>query len=649
MNINFIHSHVISVAIAKKLDNNLYSVDGYIDIEPNKELKISNYSLYLSIYCKTCDKFLLVTKNYKEFLFFKEKIIKIYNYFNEKEIIENVFYDDEPKQNLLKNNKLISCKFYELNSTPSYDSNNIYIGTDEEQKEYFHKKYIEFKQKAFTREIEIKDNKNKLENIQKQLLKYNSGLFFKENNEKVSTAYHISIGINSFLSLNNKGWQIKYPKGREIYEELKSKPVILVGLLGNKNKGKSFLLSKLVELEIPQDFSIYTEGINVYFGEKDEKCLAILNSFSQEYPLLKKKSIFINSIGEKNEFNNNIDNNSKNEIIENKDINENSSFEEYLRDKIITEKFIEHFIIDISHIVILVVGDITFNEQQFLARIKNNIKISKYIYVLHNLKNYQSKSSVENYIENTLKKLYGIKIQENNFQNIKGDFYTKYYIEKDSNIIHLILINDNCIMADYYNKPAINFLSKKLETEINRIKFSVIEKIKEFFFSVQEDFLKESINSEDFLEEKDCIFVKNKKISPKKNFIVNNILIKNNNNFPNYYYYTENDNLIICVILPGKNSSVKSKINSKGDFYTIIFEGKLSFDTFDKNQKHIIIENIQEDLSFKFKIMISKKDITILPNKNNKIQFYERTLKNEYGIFTFKYNIIENTSDDESE
>ena len=647
MNIYFIHSHVLSLAIAKNIDNNRYSIDGYIDVEPNKELKIPNHSLYLSIYCKTCDKFLLVTKNYKEFFFYKEKILKIYNYFNEEEIIENVYYDNEPKQNLINHNKLIKCKFYQINSFPSYDSNNIYIGTDEEQKEYFHKKFIEFKQRLFTREIEIEDNKNKLEKLQKELIKYNSGLFFRVDTEKISTAYHISIGINSFLSLNNKGWQIIYPKGREIYEKLKSKPMIIVGLLGNKNIGKSFILSKLVNLDVPQDFSINEAGINVSFGEKDDQCLALLNSFSQEYPLLNKQKILKNN-DEQNKLNSLSDNIHKNEIKENNELKENELLEEYLIDKIITEQFIENFIIEFSHIIIFVVGDISFNEQKFLSRIKNALKIDKYLYVIHNLRNYQTKSSVENYIENTLKKLYGIQIEEINFQNIKGDYHTKYYVEKDSNVIHLILINDYCNIAVYYNKPAIDFLKKKIETEINRTQFSVIEKIKEFFFNVQEDFLKESINSEDFFEENDCIFVKNKKIFLKKNFIDNNLLIKNNY-FPNYYYYTQNNNLIINIILPGKNSNVKSKINSKGDFYTIKFEGKFSFDNLDKNQKHIIIKNIQEDSYFKFKIIISKKDITILPNKDNKIQFYERTYKNEYGIFTFKYKIIENTSDDESE
>ena len=61
-------------------------------------------------------------------------------------------------------------------------------------------------------------------------------------------AYHIIIGANSILSLNNDGWEIKYPKQREVYEDLKTKPMIIVGVVGNRNKGKSFILGKLTDL-----------------------------------------------------------------------------------------------------------------------------------------------------------------------------------------------------------------------------------------------------------------------------------------------------------------------------------------------------------------------------------------------------------------
>lgn len=42
-----------------------------------------------------------------------------------------------------------------------------------------------------------------------------------------------------------------------------------------------------------------------------------------------------------------------------------SLFEKSLRDKLITETYIQQFIIDTSHILVLVVGFITLNEQKF--------------------------------------------------------------------------------------------------------------------------------------------------------------------------------------------------------------------------------------------------------------------------------------------
>ena len=85
-------------------------------------------------------------------------------------------------------------------------------------------------------------------------------------------------------------------------------------------------------------------------------------------------------------------------------INKNK-FEEYCRDKLITELFIQKFIIYKSEILIIVIGIMTLNEQQLLARIKKEAK-NKQIYVIHNLQNYQTHEQVNDYIENTLKNLF---------------------------------------------------------------------------------------------------------------------------------------------------------------------------------------------------------------------------------------------------
>ena len=142
-----------------------------------------------------------------------------------------------------------------------------------------------------------------------------------------------------------------------------------------------------------------------------------MDSAGQEVPLLQSA----NNLKEKNNEEENkkqneikIENdkenikegNDKENIKEEKALNETKLLEKCLRDKLITEKFLEEFIIHTSDVLILVVGNITLNEQKILTRIKNSLqKEKKNIYVIHNLQNYQRKEQVEDYIENTLKKL----------------------------------------------------------------------------------------------------------------------------------------------------------------------------------------------------------------------------------------------------
>ena len=95
-----------------------------------------------------------------------------------------------------------------------------------------------------------------------------------------------------------------------------------------------------------------------------------------------------------------------------------------------------------------------------------------------------------------MKKLYGIKIVENSFQNIKGDYHKKYYVEEREKITHLIFINDYCIDADYYNYPTIEFLKKNLDVVQNRTYFSVVEKCKEFFLKIQSEFIENLLKKE---------------------------------------------------------------------------------------------------------------------------------------------------------
>ena len=304
-----------------------------------------------------------------------------------------------------------------------------------------------------------------------------------------------------------------------------------------------------------------------------------------------------------------------------------------------------------AHILVLVVGDITLNEQKLLERVKNSIKKDKYLFVLHNLQNFQNKWQVNDYIENTLKKLFGIKIEQNNYQNLKENRHNKYYVEENNRkITHLILVNDYSNIAEYYNQPAVEFLKQKLAVEQNRTVFSVIEKCKEFFLKIQSDFLEKSINIKDFEQNENKILLNNKNISLKRVYIDEiGKTITNDSDTPNYYYYTEKNELIINIELPGPNPEIGSKIDQEGEFYKINFKGKKPSDTSNSEEVHTISKNLKKQIPFEFSILISKKDITILPNDKGKIQWYSRTEKNENGIFTFKYRILGDFSNDDYE
>ena len=81
-----------------------------------------------------------------------------------------------------------------------------------------------------------------------------------------------------------------------------------------------------------------------------------------------------------------------------------------------TNNFIQNFVIKKSNIKIVVLGELTSQEQKLLMNIKNkNQKIRgnpKIIFVVHNLKNFSLKKQVEDYIEEVLLKSATFKLKK---------------------------------------------------------------------------------------------------------------------------------------------------------------------------------------------------------------------------------------------
>ena len=194
--------------------------------------------------------------------------------------------------------------------------------------------------------------------------------------------YDIIVDINSIKDIT-KGWKIKKSKrAKENYEKFKSDSLIKIGVIGNANKGKSFLLSRISKIKLPSGTSIITKDLSIKYPEIDGKfknrAIALLDSAGLETPVLKVEN--------------------ENAVYKNlKDY-----FKEKSREKLITELFLQNYIIHNSNILIVVVGIFTYSEQKLLNRIKTEMKrakINKPLIVIHNLMTYTSVDQVKEYIE----------------------------------------------------------------------------------------------------------------------------------------------------------------------------------------------------------------------------------------------------------
>ena len=588
---------------------------------------------YIIICSNNCENF-----NENNFYGFKDvKFIKKYS-------------DGSKYHQLIQNNELKKIILGDESEIEEYFiSSNDKIVNDYEKKLEEKDKYIkelEKKIKQLENNFQTTQKTNKIyeENIKK--MKENKGLKFSKDDR--DGFYDIIVDITSIKNLNTTGWLVKYPnkeKGRDYYENKKNVPTIVVGVIGNGNKGKSFFLEKLSEYEIPKGFNVKTEGLSIRYGESETHNLAILDSAGQETPLLKEEN---NNKKEEKQYSTNKQTEISNDL---KEVLEDNEIEEYSRDKLISEFFIQKFIIYKANILIIVVGNITLNEQQLLTRVIKEAK-DKQIFVIHNLQNFVTKEQVNDYIENTLKKLYKVKIKENIYQNFLNDndndsFFNKYFIEEDKKITHLILVNDYSEINYFYNIPTINFIKKEMEITKERQEFPVIEECEKFLIDLSEEIIEENIkdliSNTRIDENTDKIYIKDIDTITLKKFVVDEMgyALNNEGNLPKYSHYVKDDKFHIFIELPG-GGIINNRVEIFQGYYLFAFEGEKYGDREienDNNEKPKLLnkKSTRKREKFKLGIRIPNTVFQLTELKSSENIF-------EKGVIEYIYNINNNKS-----
>ena len=159
-------------------------------------------------------------------------------------------------------------------------------------------------------------------------------------------------------------------RGKKYFNE-KNENDIKIGVIWNWNKGKSFILSKMSGIDLPIGFSVKTKGLSIKFPDIEKyknRNIILLDSAGQETPVL--------NYDKKEKNDNNKERRHTKEEKEKEESSQENETErqeksaEKSRDKLLTEFFLQNFIVKYSDLLMIIFGPLTFSEQKLINKIK---------------------------------------------------------------------------------------------------------------------------------------------------------------------------------------------------------------------------------------------------------------------------------------
>ena len=456
-----------------------------------------------------------------------------------------------------------------------------------------------------------------------------------KKNEKF---YDVVVHIDSIKDIT-KGWKVDMsPNAEKNYKDYKKEPVLKIGVIGNANKGKSFILSKISKMKFPSGMSIKTEGLSIKYpdingGFKNRK-IALLDSAGLETPVL---------INEEKDYENK---ELFKEKSEEKDYENKELFKEKSREKLITELFLQNYIVNNSDILIVVVDSLSFSEQKLLLKVKKEMERAKRkipLYIIHNLKTFVSENQVEDYIKDTLlkstftlEKSHNINTQNDKISDIHS--YNEITQDRDQKIVHFIYANESSPAGEKYNGYVLNYIEKSYQDISCLQPFDVIDSIKERYIKVAMDINeksdKEAIITKDSFETSNPYIIKLKnenEIILKKSLIyeLGFSNFKENGFEPKYNIFNKDNKIIVRVEAPG-NCNLESRIEIQGEYNVIKLYGEKKKDKEPENlEKNIFNSRELGKYSLEIPLKFAEYHLKTKPPSIN----YMR------GIFILEYEL----------
>ncbi|KAL4442565.1 hypothetical protein ABPG74_006967 [Tetrahymena malaccensis] len=521
--------------------------------------------------------------NYQEIQDKYQKLQNDYQELKENKIDKQFSYSEEQYQKMCKYNQDLEIQYNE--KLINLQQNNSQI-----ENQYTYQQQLIEKLKS---ELTIMRKQN-LE--QQQKLKIKQVEQNQSNDSQVShQEYDLEIKMQSILDLENCQEQ-----SRQIVEKMDIKntnqkqvsvtqniPNILnesyniIGFLGERNKGKTFILNSLInQLPVSTFNNQISQGISIKYQHDNDRNMIFIDHIGFNQPAIidwENNSHYIN-------------------YIQKKDLGSNSPKDfQNLQDEIIlsnkfqkiTELIQQGFIVQYSQILILVVSNINQEVYNYTYSVFNSFGQDesyrqKKIIVLHNLKHINKPEYVETYIQE-IKDIFPLRQQQ--IYSFKEPQYKQnsIFIDKiNNNINHLIMANENSQAGDEYNKFAIDYLREQIVHCKQQIKFDVIQQFKNYLNQNIQSYLTlkcnkpiQDLKNKDFIEydqQKNIIQLKKEYHIEKVKYLQMNLGISQSLCQYSIVSNQQNNKLFLLVNIPNSAKFEYDYIKNKGLFQLKIFQ-----------------------------------------------------------------------------
>jgi len=372
---------------------------------------------------------------------------------------------------------------------------------------------------------------------------------------------------------------ISTDKIKEINELLFKKydSLVRVSVLGLFNRGKTFLLNELCGVNHDSSNKVHTEGISISIPANGE--IMIIDSAGMNVPLTKEFLDFEKAhFGEfkpEIEVDGNLSEFGKHEEqMKLKEIEEANYHSELTHFAIVrkknTEVYIQKTIFQLSNVIIIVVNEMTWADQQYISSVMLNIsKIdTKYgevkLFVVHNYKTAENMDDLK-----TLRRMYVTDVYHGQMKTTQEG--AEIFEESRSGIRHVFLCKHNSEAGKFINRKSLNFLLTNVVA--GNFSVSIRRNFLNEFLRVNEERMSEIIRNPG--PKLELCWNKSKKnfslrsatkeapmyILPTIDITPDSMMVLKSNDFLiEVDQITDETSLILCVDLPGfSNDDLKSK------------------------------------------------------------------------------------------